>query len=113
MSKKSWPMRGDVYWVDLNPTKGTEINKKRPAVVISNDSANEISQRVIVAPITSSVTKVFPFEVKISIKAVNGKVLLDQLRSCDKQRLNNKITSLDMTTMEQIDVALKIALGLS
>lgn len=108
-----YPKRGEVYWVNLDPTVGSEINKRRPCVVISNDSGNEISRRVIVAPITSSVKQVYPFEVKVDIQGKQGKALLDQVRSIDKQRLCGKIIHLDKTVMQCIDRALKISLGLT
>ncbi len=110
MSK--FPKRGEIYWVKLDPTVGSEINKTRPALVVSNDSGNEYGQRVIVAPITSSVKKVYPFEVKLEIEQREGKALLDQLRSVDKQRLSKKLSTLDYETMQLVNKALKIALDL-
>lgn len=111
MSK--FPKRGEIYWVNLDPTVSTEINKLRPALVVSNDSGNEYGSRVIIAPITSAVKKVYPFEVKLTIEEREGKVLLDQLRSVDKQRLSKKIASLDYKTMQLVDKALKVALDLA
>lgn len=108
----NFPKRGEVYWVNLDPTIGSEINKIRPALVISNDSGNEYSKRLIVAPITSSVKKIYPFEVKIEIGSQEGKVLLDQLRSIDKQRLSKKMSILDYQTMQLVNKALKVALDL-
>ncbi len=80
-------------------------------MIVSNDLANEISNRVIVAPITSSVKNVYPFEVGIEL--FNPcKILLDQVRSLDKIRLGTKITTLNLETMHSVDKALKIALAL-
>lgn len=107
-----FPKRGEIYWVNLDPTIGSEINKVRPALVVSNDSGNEYSQRIIVAPITSSVKKVYPFEVKVEVASKEGKVLLDQLRSIDKQRLSKKLSVLDYETMQLVNKALKITLDL-
>lgn len=111
MSKQ--PKRGDVYWVNLDPTIGSEINKRRPCLIISNDVGNEVSRRVIVAPITSSVKEIYPFEVKVEIQERKGKALLDQVRAIDKQRLCGKIATLDLDTMKNVDKALKVSLGLS
>jgi len=108
-----FPKRGDVFWVDLDPTIGSEINKKRPCVVVSNDVGNENSYRVIVAPVTSSVKHIYPFEVRVEIQGKPGKVLLDQIRSIDKMRLTKKIVSLDRDILRLLDKALKIALGLN
>ncbi len=109
----NYPKRGDVYWVHLDPTFGSEINKIRPAVIVSNDAGNERSLRVIIAPITSSTKYVQPFEVETILNGKKGKALLDQIRAIDKSRLGQKITSLDLSVMRQIDKALKIALRLS
>lgn len=111
MSK--FPKRGEVYWANLDPTIGTEINKKRPCLIISSDEGNEVSSRVTVAVITSSVKTVYPFQVKILMKNKEGKVLLNQVRAIDKQRLDGKIASLDKEAMQQVDKALKIALALT
>jgi mRNA interferase MazF len=104
--------RGDIFWVNLDPTVGSEIKKKRPAVIISNDIGNEVSKRVIIAPITSKASKIFPFEVPIFLKKKSGKILLDQLRAVDKIRLEEKISSCDVSIMDQINEALKVVLGL-
>lgn len=110
MSK--YPKRGEIFWVNLDPTIGSEIKKTRPAVIISNNAGNEASSRVIVAPITSSVKKVFPFEVPIEIKEKKGKILLDQMRAIDKMRLGGKLGICDQTILDQIDDAIKIVLAL-
>lgn len=108
----TFPKRGEVYWVDLDPTIGTEINKTRPGLIISNNLGNELSNRVIIAPVTSSASKVYSFEVKILINNIIGKILLDQIRTIDKKRLKKKITTLDKETIAQVDAALKISLAL-
>ncbi len=106
------PKRGEIYWVNLDPTVGTEIKKTRPALILSNDIGNEFSKRVIVAPITSSVNNVYRFQVKINIFEKECKVLVDQLRSVDKLRLGSKIVSLSSDLIEQVNLALKITLDL-
>ncbi len=110
---RNFPKRGDIYWANLDPTVGTEINKKRPCLIISSDEGNEVCSRVTVAAITSSVKTVYPFQVKIVTNNKEGKVLLNQIRTIDKQRLDGKITSLDKETTLQVDKALKIALSLA
>lgn len=109
---KGYPRRGEIYWVNLDPTIGSEITKTRPAVIISNDQGNEISRRVIVVPITSKATKIFPFEVAIEINGKNGKVLLDQIRTIDKARLGKKIGICEHDTLFLIDEALKVVLSI-
>ena len=107
-----FPLRGDVYWVSLDPTIGTEIKKTRPALIVSNDIGNENSNRVIVAPITSKIGKIYPFQVQIILKDKEGKVLLDQIRTVDKTRLGRKEGSVNVDTMGEIDQALKFVLSL-
>jgi mRNA interferase MazF len=110
---RNFPKRGEIYWANLDPTVGTEINKKRPCLIISRDEGNEVTSRVTVAAITSSVKTVYPFQVRIRTNNKEGKVLLNQIRTIDKQRLEGKITSLDKETMHQVDKALKVALSLT
>jgi mRNA interferase MazF len=110
---KTHPQRGDIYWVSLDPTIGSEIRKTRPAIIVSNDAANEVSRRVIVAPITSQATKIYPFEVSITLKDKEGKILLDQIRSIDKARLGSKIMRCSNETILLVNEALKIALSLT
>lgn len=108
-----FPKRGDIYWVHLDPTIGSEITKTRPCVIISNDGGNQVSSRVIVAPVTSSVKRIFMFEVPIEINSKHGKILLDQIRTVDKIRLGNRIGSCDDDTLDAIEDALKIVLAIN
>ena len=107
------PKRGDIYWVFFDPSKGTEVQKTRPAVVISNDMFNKNLNRVIVAPITSNVKNIFDFDCEVVVQGKNGKIMLDQLRTVDKTRLGNKIDSLDSKTLENLETALKITFNLA
>lgn len=107
-----FPKRGEIYWVNLDPTIGAEINKTRPALIVSNNIGNEMSRRVIIAPITSSAQNIYPFEVKIELRKKVCKILLDQVRSIDKVRLSSYISTLDVETMVEVEKALKIALAL-
>lgn len=107
-----FPKRGDIYWVALDPTIGSEIQKTRPALIISNDVGNEVSPRVIVAPITSSTTSIYPFQVGIELNGKPRKILLDQIRTLDKSRLQNKITHIDKATLVKVAKAIKISLAL-
>ena len=113
----SYPKRGEIYWVRLDPAIGSEIKKTRPALIISNDIGNRYSERVIIAPITSKGSaRVFPFEVALPKGSAelgeDSKVLLDQIRSVDKSRLERKIGKLSMEAMKKIDLAIHLSLGL-
>lgn len=107
-----FPKRGEVYWVSLDPTLGSEIKKKRRGVILSNDSSNKYSPRVIIGPIASSIERIYPFEAKINMTDRISKVLLDQIRSIDKKRLGKRICLLTVDEMYDIEKALKITLGL-
>lgn len=108
----SFPKRGDIYWVKLDPTIGSEIKKTRPAVIISNDIGNEYSNLVIVAPITSASKKTFSFTVPIKLNQVSGTILLNQIKAVDKKRIGKQIGMCELKTIDHIDKALKVALDL-
>ncbi len=114
-SKKSsdkHPRRGDVFWINLDPTVGWEIQKTRPAVIVSNDSCNVHGMRVLVIPITSNVTTLYPGEAMIQVGATRGRALGDQLRSVDKVRLGKRVGRLSVSEMRDVDEALRITLSL-
>lgn len=110
--------RGDLFWVDLNPVKGSEQAGRRPVVVIQNDVGNEVAPTVIVAPLTTkSFTKHYPINVSIPRGAAglkeNSTVLLSQIRTIDKTRLDQKIGRLLPSYLKQVDRAICVSLGLS
>lgn len=107
-----FPKRGDVYWVNLDPTVGGETQKRRPALVVSNDIGNEMSHIIMVAPITSKVKSIYPFEVKTSVQGKAAKIMLNQCRAVDKTRLGDKIESVDQEVMKSVEVALRIVFSL-
>lgn len=110
MSK--FPKRGEIYWISLDPTVGSEVQKTRLGIILSNNLSNQHSQRVIVGPITSSVDKVYPFEAKIDMPQGVKKVMLDQIRSVDKMRLGKKICAVTSEEMHEVEKALKLTLAL-
>lgn len=112
MTGKS-PKRGDIYWVSFDPSQGTEVQKTRSAVVISNDMFNENLNRVIVAPITSNIQNIFDFDCAVTVQGKKGKIMLDQLRTIDKSRLVSKIETIDSQTLEHLEETLKITFNLA
>lgn len=111
--KKTNIKRGDIFWVDFDPSKASEIQKPRPSLVCSHDIMNDNSSRVIVAPITSNLKKVYSFEYALKgHHEVKGKVMLDQMRSVDKSRLGKNLCSLSIKEMQEVDAILKFVLGL-
>jgi mRNA interferase MazF len=113
MARLSRPRRGDVYWVALDPAMGTEIRKTRPAVIVSNDSANDFGMRVVVLPVTTNVSSLFPGEALVSVGGKPGRVLGDQIRSVDRRRLRGRVGSLSRREMRTVDGALRITLDLA
>ncbi len=109
--------RGDVYFADLSPVVGSEQGGVRPVLVIQNDIGNRFSPTVIVAAITAQIQKAkLPTHVEIDAKRYgferDSVILLEQVRTIDKQRLTDKITQLDEEMMEKVDDALQISVGL-
>lgn len=109
--------RGDVYYADLSPVVGSEQGGIRPVLVIQNDIGNRFSPTVVVAAITAQIQKAkLPTHVEISADEHgfdrNSVILLEQIRTLDKQRLTDKITKMDDATMSKINHALEISLGL-
>lgn len=109
--------RGDVYFADLSPVVGSEQGGVRPVLVIQNDIGNRFSPTVIIAAITAQIQKAkLPTHVEIDAKRYgferDSVILLEQIRTIDKQRLTDKITHLDDEMMEKVDDALQISLGL-
>jgi len=82
--------RGEVYWVNLDPTIGTEIRKTRPALVVSPDDLNEALPRVMIAPLTSK-GQPLGCRPEVVFNGKSARILLDQLRSVDKCRLSGKM----------------------
>jgi mRNA interferase MazF len=110
--------RGEVYFADLNPVTGSEQGGLRPVLVLQNDVGNQHSPTTIVAAITSRIHKArLPTHVRLPKRERDGLtkdsvILLEQLRTVDKQRLCRKVATLDRLQMEEVNEALGISLGL-
>ncbi len=87
-------VRGDVYWVNLDPTMGSEIQKTRPALVVSPDDMNDALPRIIIAPITSA-GQAMGCRPEVVFQNKNARILLDQIRCVDKLRLGKKMGHID------------------
>ena len=96
----------EIYWVALDPTLGSEINKVRPCLVISPNESNQFLNTVLIAPITSKIRN-FPMRLGIVLESKEGQVCLDQIRCIDKIRLKNKITQLAKIDIENVKNLLK------
>ncbi|WP_027108929.1 type II toxin-antitoxin system PemK/MazF family toxin [Lacticigenium naphthae] len=109
--------RGDIYYADLSPVVGSEQGGMRPVLIIQNNVGNRYSPTVIVAAITTKIQKgKMPTHVEISAEETgldkDSVVLLEQVRTIDKQRLKDKVTHLDYRLMFDVDDALAISVGL-
>lgn len=109
--------RGDIYYANLSPVVGSEQGGHRPVLVIQNDVGNKYSPTVIIAAITSQISKAkLPTHVEVSSKLFNlekdSVVLLEQVRTIDKRRLKEKVTHLNEDIMGKVDEAVRISLGL-
>ncbi|MCX7572233.1 type II toxin-antitoxin system PemK/MazF family toxin [Tumebacillus sp. DT12] len=109
--------RGDIYFADLSPVVGSEQGGFRPVLVIQNDIGNRFSPTVIVAAITAQIQKAkLPTHVEIDAKTYgldrDSVILLEQIRTIDKQRLTDKITHLDDELMSKVNESLQISIGL-
>ncbi len=110
--------RGDIFFADLSPVVGSEQGGVRPVLVIQNDVGNRFSPTVIVAAITSRISKSqLPIHVELTVEDHgldrDSVVLLEQIRTIDKRRLKEKVARLGPETMQRIDQALMISLGLA
>jgi mRNA interferase MazF len=114
---KDYPKRGEIWLVSLEPGAGHEIGKTRPALVISNNRNNEFSSTVTLIPITSSIEKVYPFEVLIrkneSGLAYDSKIKCNQIRTVDRSRLIKISDVLLPDKMAEVESALMIHLDIS
>lgn len=108
--------RGEVYWVDFRGSVGAEIQKIRPAVVISDDAHNEHMLTVTVAPLSSSSARIKRYEAVVPEGLIGdgrpARVNTHQLRAVDKRRLRNKLGVLPVGAMADVDATLRIHLGL-
>lgn len=118
ISEAGHPRRGEIYLTALDPALGREIQKTRPALVIQNDVSNRLSEITIVAPVTSTVR--FPLNpVHVLIAAEEGTglkvtsvALFNQIRAVDRVRLIRRLGAIGDETLERVDEAIKISLGL-
>lgn len=101
MVERRPPARGDVYLIQLNPARGSEIRKARPCVVVSPDELNAHLRTLIVAPMTMG-GHPYPFRVGCRFQQKAGRVVLDQLRTVDTERLVRRLGTLTPTTVDQI-----------
>ena len=104
--------RGEVWWVNFDPSIGTEIRKVRPAVIVSNDASNRFLDRVQVVPLTSSTGKVYPSEALVSVGGKVSKAVADQLTTASKSRLTTKLDELSKDDLRAVEESIRVQLDL-
>lgn len=113
--------RGEIRWVDLDPTRGVESNKRRPGVIVSNDGANSTATRlgrgvVTIVPVTSNVDRVYPFQVFLAAGVTglprDSKAQAEQVRSVAVERIGERIGTLPGVSLVELDEALRVHLAL-
>ncbi len=117
MTNKVALRRGEIFFAELNPVQGSEQGGVRPVLVVQNDVGNNFSPTTIVLPITSRMCKAkLPTHVELSRKesglARDSVVLAEQIRTIDKQRLQQRVAVLDELTMSRINQAMEISMGI-
>jgi len=114
-------LRGEIWQVDLDPVRGSEANKQRPAVIVSNDRANAAAASlgrgvVTIVPVTSNIEKVYPFQVLLAAEGnglgVDSKAQAEQVRSIATQRLLRRIGRISPVELTDLDDALRLHLAL-
>ena len=106
------PRRGDVWLVDFEPSIGGEIQKQRPAVIVSNDTANHLLNRVQVVPLSSQTARLYPAEAYVSLNGQQRKAIADQITTVSKARLQRMMGALSALDMDAVVYAMRIQLDL-
>jgi mRNA interferase MazF len=105
--------RGEVWWVNFDPSVGEEIQKTRPALIISNDLSNRFLGRLQVLPLTSHIEKLYPGEAYVTLNGNQHKAMADQIATVSKKRLGEHIGHITKQDMQAVERAIKVQLALS
>ena len=104
--------RGEVWWVEFDPSIATEIRKTRLAVIMSNDAANRNLARVVVVPLTSNTGRTYPGEAVVNVCGQSSKAMADQIMAADKTRLKTLLGTLNKPDLLAVEDAIKVHLGM-
>ena len=106
------PRRGEVWWVAFDPSVGGEIQKTRPAMIVSNNAANMALNRVIVVPLTGQSAKIYPGEAMVTLNGEPRKAMADQLTTASKKRMRSKLGELSVSDVASVERAILLQLGI-
>lgn len=104
-------LRGEVWWIDFEPSIGGEIRKTRPAVIVSNNAANAALNRLQVIPLSSNIGKLYPSEAIVHLDGKQSKAMADQLTTAAKERFKSKLGCISLQDVKALEQAIKIQLG--
>jgi mRNA interferase MazF len=106
-------IRGEVWWVSFDASLGGGIQKTRPAIIVSNDVANAVLNRVVVIPLTSSTAKLYPGEALVTLNGEKRKAMADQIMTASKERLRSRMGVLAARDVESVEQAILLHLGIA
>jgi mRNA interferase MazF len=104
--------RGEVWWVSFGPSVGGEVRKTRPAVIVSNNAANAVLNRVVVVPLTSRTGKVYPSEALVQVEGKEAKAMANQITTAARERLQNRMGALSPGDLRAVEDAILLHLGI-
>jgi mRNA interferase MazF len=104
--------RGEVWWVSFGPSVGGEVRKTRPAVIVSNNAANAVLNRVVVVPLSSRTAKIYPSEVLVQVEGKETKAMASQITTTARERLQNQMGVLSAIDLRAVEDAILLHLGI-